>query len=59
MGVFCGSPDSKGVRGDAEESLRRGIGYLEYTPGVLQKSAEVIDWKRVVETLFWGEWGRV
>jgi hypothetical protein len=58
-GGFCGSADCKGVRSKAAESWRRGIGFLGYTPGVLQKSAEVIDGKRVVETLFFEECGRV
>ena len=58
-GGFYGSADCKGVRSEAAESWRRGIGFLGYTPGVLQKSAEMIDGERVGETLFFEECGRV
>jgi hypothetical protein len=54
-GVFCGSADSTGLSRQGRNDLYRE----DRTPGVLQKSAEVIEGKRVVETLFLEEWGKI
>ena len=64
-GVFCGSADSTGLsrlwraaRGKKSGTGRNDLDREDPTPGVLQKSAEVIEGKRVVETLFLEECGR-
>jgi hypothetical protein len=65
-GVFCGSADStrlrrqkRSARGKKNGTGRNDVVPEDRTSGVLQKSAEVIEGKRVVETLFLEEWGRI
>jgi hypothetical protein len=38
---------------------RKKSRFVTPTPGALQKSAEIVDWKGVGETLFFEEWGRI
>ena len=46
-------------KGQDREKAEGVFGLRGCHPGVLQKSAEVIDGERVVETLFFEECGRV
>ena len=58
-GQFFGSADYKGVSRGRLKEARKGFGARGYTPGVLQKSAEVTDCRRVGETLFLEECARM
>jgi hypothetical protein len=60
--VVCEGYDSKGETvmeiGHTGRKNRRDFCLKEATPGVLRKSAETVDWKRVTEILFFEECGR-
>jgi hypothetical protein len=58
-GQFFGSADYKGVRRGRLKEARKDFGAKGYTPSVFQKSAEVIDCRRVGETLFLEECARI